>query len=182
MLIGHKPSLQAMTFGAGTFRIAVVALASVWLAACTAPRPRVEAPIDMPSATAARSPHAIAFEQQLEEKARLQDRQGRLAEEMTTLDLLALLGPTSDALAARRQALIDRIGTLTEDRLRRGAEALKKGLYDTATNQYLAALALSPENGTAASALRFIEKERNRRLLLAKQREQKATPPAGSGD
>ncbi len=148
------------------------------LAACAPLRPPSTAPaVPQPIA---RSPGTLTYEQRLEEAARIEDRQGRWGDEAVTLELLAILRPDDASLTARRQALNDRIGVAIQDHLRRGAEANKRGQYEAAANQFLAALALSPNDPTAAEALRAIEKEKNRRLLLVKQR--RAVQAADQGD
>ena len=149
------------------------------LVACSTSGPRDGASV-APASDSSNPLASQRYEARLDETAQAQDRQGRLADESVTLELLAILRPDDRTLDARRQALRERIVSATQDHLRRAAEASKRGQYDTATNQYLAALALSPDNRVAADALRALENERNRRALAAKNRTvAPKTPVAG---
>ena len=122
------------------------------------------------------------YQRRLEETAAQQERQGRLADAAVSVELLAMLEPKKDAYSARLESLRARIDTAASARLQRGADAFKRGQLDVATSHYLAVLALQPDNETAASALRGIEKERNRRLLAARLRSRKPAAAPGSGD
>ena len=162
--------------------IAAVFGACIVLAGCASSRPAADEPVK----GQARSASAIAYEERLVETAKTQDRQLHLADEKVTFELLRLLRPDDAALAAQVKDLDERIATATKEHLRLAAEAAKKGQQEVAATQYLAALALAPDDATAANALRAIEKERNRRLLLARQKQQEKQqqkqPPPGQGD
>jgi hypothetical protein len=149
------------------------------LAGCASSRTSADVPIP----ASERSASAIAYEEHLVESAKTQDRQLRLADERITLELLRLLRPADAVVDAQIKDLDVRIAAATKEHLRLADDAAKRGQQDLATAQYLAALSLSPEDSVAANALRAIEKERNRRLLLARQRQQRQVVPApGQGD
>ncbi|WP_088387738.1 tetratricopeptide repeat protein [Roseateles aquatilis] len=107
-----------------------------------------------------------AFEAAQLQRAQDQAKDGDLAEAAMSWEVLTVLRPDNtgyrDSLAATRQ-LID--GGVAE-RLQKGQQAQKRGDLDGATAQYLQALALQPDNGPAADALRSIEKDRNRKSYL----------------
>ncbi|HEV7913331.1 MAG TPA: hypothetical protein VGP22_06160, partial [Albitalea sp.] len=145
-------------------------LACLVIAACGTSPPAgnsSEAPDDVPAA-AARPPSAGGYEQRLRERALTQGRQGKLAEAALSWEVLTVLRPEStdyrDRLAETRR-LID---ATVPERLQRGAQSLKRGELDSAAVQYLAALALQPDQPQAAEALRSIERERNKRSFLGK--------------
>lgn len=66
---------------------------------------------------------------------------------------------------AETQRLID---AAVAERLPGAAQTSRRGELDAANRQYLAILALQPQNETAAEALRAIERERNKRNYLGK--------------
>ncbi|NML16524.1 tetratricopeptide repeat protein [Azohydromonas caseinilytica] len=120
--------------------------------------------------TAARpdSPPAQAFERRQREAARQAERQGRLADAALAWELLALLRPEEAEYREQLQATRRRIDTTAAERLQRAAQARQRGELDAAATQYLAALALKPDDVQAAEVLRGIERERNRRLVLGR--------------
>ena len=151
---------------------AAVCLASaVALLACSTPTPESGALAgqreDLPAAMAAQSP-APAFERKLRERLQAQMRQSRLADAALTAETLGVLRPDvaeyRDGLAELRR----QIDVAMADRMQRAAAAQKRGDIDAATQQYLAALALQPDQPQAADALRAIERERNKRNYLGK--------------
>src|SRR5438105_3339676 len=108
---------------------------------------------------------AWQFEQRLRDRALSQGRQGRLAETATSWEILTVLRPAVREYRVRLDDTRHLIDTAVPERLQRGAQAIKRGDPDAAAAQYLAALALQPDNAVAAEALRNIERERNRRGL-----------------
>ncbi len=127
------------------------------------------APVERAGAPATKSTSAAAaFEQAQRERAQTALRQGRLADAAQAWELLLIVKPQSidyrDALAEVR----GRIEAGVADRLQRAAVAQRRGDAAGAEQQFLAVLALQPENDAAAAALRAIERERNRRLYLGK--------------
>ena len=151
---------------------AVVGLAAMALLACSTPAPEsAQSPPatrdDLSAAVAAQSP-APAYERKLRERLQALTRQGRLADAALTAETLCVLRPDvpeyRDSLAELRR----QIDVAVADRMQRAAAAQKRGELDAATQQYLAALALQPDQPLAADALRAIERERNKRNYLGK--------------
>lgn len=124
-------------------------------------------PDEVPSATV-RSAAMTPFEQGLRDRAATQLRQGRLGEAALTLEVLTVLRPDERDYRERLAETRRLIEAALPDRLQRGAQALKRGELDAAAVQYLAALALQPDNAAAAEAMRGVERERNRRSFLGK--------------
>ncbi len=107
-----------------------------------------------------------AFETGHLQRAQDMEKQGQLAEAALSWEVLTLLRPDHTSYRESLAAVRKQIDTAVADRLQRGQQAQKKGDLETASNQYLTALSLQPDNATAADALRAIEKERNRRNYL----------------
>lgn len=109
-----------------------------------------------------------AFEQAQLQRAQEQVKDGQLADAAWTWEALTVLRPDNaayrDGLAATRQ----QIDSGVAERLDKAKAAHKRGDLDGATTQYLGALALQPDNETAADALRALEKERNQKSYLGK--------------
>ena len=91
------------------------------------------------------------FEQQLRERATLQDRQGHLAEAATAWELLVLLRPDADDYRERLGRTRRMIAAAVSERQERAAQALRRGDVDAATAHYLSALALQPGEQTIES-------------------------------
>lgn len=139
------------------------------MAACSTEPTTSTVPTDDNVPTTARASGTPAgFEQRLRERALRQGRQGRLAEAATSWEILTVLRPESLDYRERLSETQRLIDTAVPERLQRGAQSLKRGELDAAAAQYLAALALQPDNAHAANALRSIERERNKRSFLGK--------------
>jgi len=150
----------------------VLACLCAAVAACSSePLPPRAAPVFddevAPSAPGA-PPTAASYEQRLRERALTQGRQGRLAEAALSWEILTVLRPDSRDYRERLGETRRLIDSAVLDRVQRGAAAIKRGELDTASAQYLAALAMQPDNAPAADALRQIERERNKRSYLGK--------------
>jgi tetratricopeptide (TPR) repeat protein len=122
---------------------------------------------EMPLPSQAQSPNP-AYERKQRERAVQLTRQGRLADAVIAWEVLTVLRPDAieyrDRLAeVRRQA-----DAVVADRLQRATQMQKRGELDAAAQQYLAVLALQPDQAQAADALRAIERERNKRNFLGK--------------
>lgn len=103
------------------------------------------------------------FEERLKARALSQGRQGRLAEAAVSWEVLAVLRP---GVALYREHLRETrrlIDAAVGDAMQRGQQAQRRGDIETASAQYLAALAFKPDHAGAAEALRAIERERARR-------------------
>ncbi|RQP25391.1 tetratricopeptide repeat protein [Piscinibacter terrae] len=111
---------------------------------------------------------ADAFEQRLRERALQSMRQGQLADAATAWEILTVLRPEQRDYRDHLNETQQLIAQAVPERMQRGAQALKRGELDAAASQYLAALALAPDNAQAAEALRGIERERNKRGVLGK--------------
>ncbi len=152
---------------------AAVAMSLV-LTACgtVSPPPPPEQPVATTS--------VVLLERRFVESAALADRQGRMADEAISLELLVVLKPAEPQYATQLQALRTRIAAAVQDRMQRAAAAQKRGQHDAAISQYLAALALRPDDEAAAEALRALERDRNRKLLAVKPRPK--VPSASKGE
>ena len=109
-----------------------------------------------------------AFEQRQRESAPPARRRGRLAEAALAWEILTVLRPDSAEYRDRltdTQRLID---AAVADRSQRAVQATSAAISKAHREQYLAVLALQPDQAQAAEALRSIERERNRRNHLGK--------------
>lgn len=158
-----------------TARCAALAM-SLLLAACGT----VSTPPTAGLPAAAATPGAVLLERRLIESLATFDRQGRLADEAISLELLVVLKPDESQYTTQLQTLRVRIAAAALDRMQRGAAAQKRGQRDAAMGHYLAALALRPDDEAAAEALRALERDRNRRLLAVKPRAK--VPAAAEGE
>lgn len=137
-------------------------IAAAALAACSSgPGGALRGPDGAPAA-------ATPYEQQQVKLAQEQVKEGQLADAAWTWEALTVLRPDNagyrESLSATRQ-LID---SGVAERIEKAKAAHKRGDLEGASTQYLGALALQPENETAADALRAIEKERNQKSYLGK--------------
>ncbi len=148
---------------------------SLTLAACgtVSPPPAAEQPGAAPTSG------VLVLERRLVGSAALQDRQGRLADEAVTLELLVVLKPADSGYPVQLQTLKTRIAAAVQDRMQRGVAAQKRGQREVAMGHYLAALALRPDDEAAAEALRALERDRNRKLLAVKPRAKVPAAPEG---
>jgi len=151
----HRPVMRAAVFGV------------LVLAGC-ASAPELPPDDDVPTAPQRQAAGVEGFEQRVRERALQSGRQGQLAEAATSWEILTVLRPDSREYRDRLYETQQLINQAAADRMQRGALALKRGELDAATSQYLAVLALAPDNAQAADALRGIERERNKRNYLGK--------------
>ena len=171
----HAPVVMAhgrsAGFGSpGRGRYALIAgLIAMLCGGCGTPVVQPGAPGDADEVPSAAVRSAVTpFEQGLRDRVATQLRQGRLGEAATSLEVLTVLRPDERDYRERLAETRRLIDAALPDRLQRGAQALKRGELDAAAVQYLAALALQPDNAAAAEALRSVERERNRRNFLGK--------------
>ncbi len=154
-------------------RAALCVLLSLAVVACGTVAPAVEpagtpAPRDdMALPAQAQSPNP-AFERKQRERAQLLARQGRLGEAVLAWEVLTVLRPDATEYRDRLAELRRQLDVAAAERLQRAAQAQQRGELDAATQQYLAVLALQPDQAQAADALRAIERERNKRNFLGK--------------
>lgn len=111
---------------------------------------------------------AALYEQRLHDTAVAQEHTNRLAEAATSWEILTVLKPESVEYRDHLRDVRRLADVALADKFTRAEAAQKKGDFDTATTQYLGALALDPSNSRAADALRAVERERNRRTVLGK--------------
>ena len=143
------------------------------LAACGTPVPPADAGGSAPAReemslpAQAQSPNR-AFERKQRERAQMLARQGRLGEAVLAWEVVTVLRPDAVEYRERLAELRKQVEAASAERLQRGAAALQRGELDAATQQYLAVLALQPDQAQAAEALRSIERERNKRNFLGK--------------
>jgi len=154
-------------------RSALCILLSLVVAACGTPLPPSDTGgtaatrDEMPLPAQAQSPNR-AFERKQRERAQLLARQGRLGEAVLAWEVVTVLRPDSVEYRERLAELRKQVDAAASERLQRGAAAQQRGELDAATQQYLAALALQPDQAQPAEALRSIERERNKRNFLGK--------------
>lgn len=163
--------IRTCSAGAGRFSVVSLVLAvAAALTACGTEPTSIDSMLDDDgSVTVARgSASSATFEQRLRRRAVSQGRQGRLAESALSWEILTVLRPDARDYRDRLEETRRQIDTAVLDRLQRGSQALKRGESDAAAAQYLAALALQPDNTQAAEALRNVERERNKRVFLGK--------------
>ena len=111
---------------------------------------------------------AQRYEQKLLARAREQLAQGQLSDAALSWEILATLRPAEAEYAQRLQETRKLIDAAQAQALQRAVQLQKKGELDAAANQYLAALALQPDQVQAATGLRSIERERIRRGLAVR--------------
>lgn len=126
-----------------------------------APDPVIEPIVAMPAGPS-------AYELQQRERAASLTRQGRLADAALVWEVLATIRPAEADYRERLAELRARIASSVAERLQRGDQAMARGQLDNAMQQFLAALALDPDNDRAADALRAAERERVKRQHLGK--------------
>jgi tetratricopeptide (TPR) repeat protein len=121
------------------------------------------------AATTHSAAHAVAaFERQQHERAVELLNRRRLAESMVAWEVLVLLRPD---VAHYRERLADvhrQVDGSVAERMPRAAAAARRGETETAMQQYLAVLALQPQNTAAADGLRALERDRNSRSYLGR--------------
>jgi hypothetical protein len=150
-------------------RLVVCALAMA-LGACASQSPATAPPTAHapPMSDDGPAPPAPPFEQRWYENAVQQLHHGQLAEAALSFEILTVLRPDDASyrnhLAQTRRLIDARVAEL----LRRGSQASRRGAIDVAEKHYLAVLALQPDHGGAAEALRNLERERNRRSGFSK--------------
>lgn len=147
--------------------------AALLLAACAATPPAtppsVEPPQDpAPAPIVVLPAEPTAYELRQKDRAQTLARQGRLAEAALTWELLATIRPSVAEYRERLNDLQRQIATAVAERQQRGEQAASRGQLDAASQQFLAALALQPDNQRAAEALRAVERERVKRTHLGK--------------
>jgi hypothetical protein len=115
------------------------------------PAPPREAPLD-------------ELERRWLERLATAERNGQWAQAALALEVLVLLNPR--AHQERQAELNKRISQTHAERLQRAQQELAAGRLEAAEQLYLSALALRPQSGDAAQALRAIERTRNKRDYL----------------
>ena len=175
--------------------VAAVALVLALTACSTPAPPNAPAPEDAPAGNEAPLPSTAqspnpSFERKQRERAVQATRQGRHGEAALLWEVLTVLRPDAAEYRERLAESRKQADGAVADRLQRGAAARQRGELDAATQQYLAALALQPDQPQAAEALRAIERERNKRnflgkfsrLTLTRRSMAEATMPAASAE
>ena len=162
------PTARRATRAACLFALCLAVLA------CSTPLPPDEAPggtsaarDEMPLPSTAQSPNP-AFERKQRARALLLARQGQLGDAALAWEVLTVLRPDATEYRDRLAETRRQVDAAVAERLPRAAQAQQRGELDAATQQYLAVLALQPEQAQAAEALRAIERERNKRNHLGK--------------
>ena len=140
------------------------------LQACAGTPPQPPQPPDFvePAPIVVLPPDPTPYEISQRARAIELERQGYLAEAALIWEVLTTIRPRQDDfrehwLDAKRKA-----AAAAAERVQRGDQAAARGQLDSAASNYLAALALQPDQPKAAEALRGIERERVRRNNLGK--------------
>lgn len=147
------------------------AIAAALLAGCAATPPAEPVPVPddpPPPQQVVLPPAPTAYELNQRERALALARQGRLADAALIWETLATIRPRVAEYREQRAELERRITAGVAERVQRAEQAAARGQFDAATQQYLAALALQPDNERVADALRGVERERNKRSYLGK--------------
>ena len=132
---------------------------------------RVEAsatPAAVPFALGAAAPQPSAFELELRERAFGHQRARRLADAAIAWEILAVLRPDVAEYRGRHADMQRQLDAAVAERLPRADQAARRGEIESASQHYLAVLALQPQHRAAAQALRDLERERNSRQNLGK--------------
>jgi predicted Zn-dependent protease len=140
------------------------------LAGCSS-TPTVAPPVaadENPKAVDAALSVQATFEQRQRERATAFARQRRYADAALSWEVLVVLRPDVGEYRERLAETQRLIDAGVAERMPRAAQAAKSGDLDGAAQQYLAVLALQPQNDAAAEAMRAIERERNKRNYLGK--------------
>jgi tetratricopeptide (TPR) repeat protein len=149
----------------GLLSLALVACGTVAPTADPAGAPAARDDMPLPAQNLSPNP---AFERKQRERAQLLARQGRLGEAVLAWEVVTVLRPDAPEYRDRLADLRHQLGVVAAERWQRAVLAQQRGELDTATQHYLAVLALQPEHVQAADALRAIERERNKRNYLGK--------------
>ncbi len=174
---GAALDAHGLSWPGAAWRVAALATTAVLvlaLAACSTPAPpNPPPPEDAPAGNEAPLPSTAqspnpTFERKQRERALQATRQGRHGEAALIWEVLTVLRPDATEYRERLAESRKLADAAVADRLQRGAAARQRGELDAATQQYLAALALQPDQPQAAEALRAIERERNKRNFLGK--------------
>jgi|GEM_PF-1050774 len=100
------------------------------------------------------------------QRAKELEQKGQLAEAAWAWEVLTVLRPQDGGYRDRLASVQAQIDAGVAERLQKAQQAQAKGDLDGATQHYLTALSLQPDNAKAADALRAIEKDRNKRSYL----------------
>ncbi len=108
------------------------------------------------------------FERMQRDRALTFVRQKRWSDASLSWEVLTVLRPDVPEYAARLAESRRAIDSAVADRMNAAQQASRRGEIDAASKQYLAVLALQPDNAVASEALRGLERERNKRTVLGK--------------
>ena len=166
---GQESLCAAVTMG-------LMSVAGVLTGCASSPDPsaapaRVEAsgtPAAGPFALVVAAPQRSAFELELRERAFGHQLARRLADAAIAWEILAVLRPDVAEYRGRHADMQRQLDAAVAERLPRADQAARRGEIESASQQYLAVLALQPQHRAAAQALRDLERERNSRQHLGK--------------
>jgi len=145
------------------------------------PPPAAAAPAPPPVLAPASSDPLPAFELQQRDAARAAERQGRWADAVWAWDVVLALRPGDAAAREARAAAQASAKSVTAEREARAHQARQRGDLDGAVKLYLEALAATPNDTSAADALRDLERSRTRRGNLAGPRSAQSRPAPTAG-
>lgn len=169
--LGTAPRRRPEAPGLPLGRWCALAVSGVLAACASSPPPGADTPA-APSVEAAPAvelpPQATAYEVRQRDRALALTRQGRLADAALVWEVLATIRPNVPEYRDRLAELRQQIDSGVSDRVQRAEQAAARGQLDGATQFYLQALALQPDNLKAADGLRAVERERNKRTYLGK--------------
>lgn len=154
-----------MTRGLST--VALLASLALLTACAGAPPAAGTAPAKGEARAPARDPALTAFEARQRAAAESAFQQGRHADALWAWDTVLALAPQDAAAARRRAEVLAAAEAAAQDRTQRARQAQQRGEAETATRLYLEAIAALPGGhpaaGSAADALRELERERTKR-------------------
>lgn len=159
---GLRPVLAALLLSLGLLGCAGNSTAP------EAPKPAAPAHAPVAAATGDNAAAVEQFERRQRERAELAQRQGRLADALQAWDVLATLRPQRADYIKAHADVQRQIQAQVAERLPKAQAAHKRGELDSAAQQYMAVLALNPEQDVAADGLRAVERERNKRSYVGK--------------
>jgi len=162
---------------------APVCAAIVLLAGCAAApeAPPATAPVAVPAPAPPVIDTVPAFAQQQRDAAQAAARQGRWADAVWAWDVVLALRPGDVAAREARAAAQASAQHVAAEREARAHQARQRGDLDGAIKLYLEALAVAPDDASAADALRDIERARTRRGNLVGPRSAQSRPPPSAG-
>lgn len=165
-----KPIPRRLSGQAGLFATVGTALLLTACATQEATAPPVARPSPLPAVVPAPTGDRSIdrFEAQQRQHAEQHARQGRLAEAALAWEVLTLLRPSRTDYRERLAEAHAAIDKAVGQRVAKATAAQQRGDTQGAERAWFEVLAVDPNHGAAAHALREIEKERNRASVVGR--------------